>query len=93
MTDVSNLLDNEDLKTIIKNFRKYYEPVENEEDSDYLFTTTEILDAISEFSHSDFKGLYKLLIAEGFTYKPIAKNDYLKFVWMVKNITVSESDS
>jgi hypothetical protein len=92
MSDPSNRLKNEDLETIIKVFRKHYEPVASEEQSDHLFTTTEMLNAISEFSHSDFCGLYQVLIDEGYSYKPSVIDNELKFVWLVKQATKSEND-
>ena len=92
ISKLENHANSATIETIIKVFRKHYEPVASEEQSDHLFTTTEMLNAISEFSHSDFCGLYQVLIDEGYSYKPSVIDNELKFVWLVKQATKSEND-
>lgn len=82
---------NEVLEAIIQVFKQFYQPAELAHEADYKFTTDEISEAIAGLGCTNMNGLMKILVTAGYRYIPLADNDELKFVWLLKASTQRES--
>lgn len=89
MSDTSNLF------RIVKLFSETFSPSTSAEDADFLFTSNEILYAVTDLDNSisknELQTFFQIMTELGFKYKPVAKDNELKFVWLLKSSVPEEN--